>query len=131
MRGGRSQPKEVSRSTYHAHAPLRVASYEDFVSQQAHLQPNNLNSGVSDMGNRARSLSPASTSHANKRRRHDLLSEDTGIMGQPGGPGEAEENVVGENIYPDRPVSTSNYQFRHIFFQFNIKIKLILIILTA
>ena len=71
MRGGRSQPKEVSRSTYHAHAHLRVASYDNFVSQQAHLQPNH--PGISNiqqgLGTRARSPSPAST--ANKRRWHD------------------------------------------------------------
>jgi hypothetical protein len=126
MRGGRSQPKEVSRSTYHAHAHLRVASYDDFVSQQAHLQPNH--PGISNMqqglGNRAQSLSPApTTSHANKRRRHDLSEDNerslrhittvTG-MGQPGegievqGDESSEAREAGENTYPDTHVSTLN-----------------------
>ena len=86
MRGGRSQPKEVSKSTYHAHARLRVASYDDFVSQQTHLQPNvpnhpGISNHASDMqqglGNSTQSpLSVPTTSQATKRRRRDL-SEDT------------------------------------------------------
>ena len=120
MRGGRSQPKEVSRSTYHAHAHLRVASYDDFVSRQTHLQPSNPLAGTSDMqqvlGNRARSPSPApTTSHANKRRRLDLVSEDnrrplqhTTVtdMGQPGEEQEVHGDEfngaqgAGENTFP-------------------------------
>ena len=133
MRGGRSQPKEVSRSTYHAHAHLRVASYDDFVSRQAHLQPNQ--PGISNMQQGlARSLSPAPTiSHANKRRRPDLSKDDErslqhfttgsaasgtgqpgeGIDVQVGESGEARDSEAGENRYrhgdSDALVSILNY----------------------
>lgn len=130
MRGGRSQPKEVSRSTYHAHAHLRVASYDDFVSQQTHLQPNlpnhpeisNTQQGLgSGHGNRTRSLSPTpTTSHANKRRRHDLSEDNEGIevQGDESTSNDAHEAGLGENTHPDdthASVSILNQQLRHIF----------------
>jgi hypothetical protein len=111
MRGGRSQPKEVSRSTYHAHAHLRVASYDDFISQQTHLQPNH--PGMQQgLGNGARNLSPApTTSHTNKRRRNDLSEENerslqhiTTITGTAMGqlePGEGIEVQGGESVEAD------------------------------
>ena len=128
MRGGRSQPKEVSKSTYHAHAHLRVASYDDFVSRQTHLQPNDPNQlepGIfnHDMqqGNRARSpLSAPTTSHANKRRRRDLSEDNerplrhtahTTIATGTGQPGEGPEthedefNGAGKGGENTRPAS--------------------------
>jgi hypothetical protein len=130
MRGGRSQPKEVSKSTYHAHAPLRVASYDSFVSQQAH-QPNNLGISNAQQGhNRVRLSESPEPSCGNKRRRPlqhiatgsgtGRLDEDIEVPVQGDKSRGTHEAGLGENFigdtYPDRLVSTSNCQLRHIFF---------------
>jgi hypothetical protein len=87
MRGGRTEPREVSKTTYNAHAKERgerhqLSSYSAFIEQQEHLQPVNLRSpGAMSSGTRRRARSPSPTPPpVNKCPRRYRPNEDFGSV---------------------------------------------------
>ncbi|KAF8805269.1 hypothetical protein BYT27DRAFT_7192988 [Phlegmacium glaucopus] len=101
MRGGRTEPRMVSRTTYNAHAAARhqISSYANFIAAQQALTgvpppQNNPSAEVSSSGSNYRQRSPSpSLNDSHKRLRRpqvsDVVDSDNSEDGE-----EMEEGVV-------------------------------------